>query len=107
MFIDPDLRQVEASAAIGAPYIELHTGAYAEQTGVAREEELARLIRAAEHAHHLGLHVNAGHGLNLENIGPILALPYLDTLNIGHSIVCDALFIGLENATRAMLDKLS
>jgi pyridoxine 5-phosphate synthase len=107
MFIDPDLRQVEASAAIGAPYIELHTGAYAEHTGVAREEELSRLILAAEHAHKLGLHVNAGHGLNLENVGPILALPYLDTLNIGHSIVCDALFIGLENATRAMLNKLS
>lgn len=107
MFIDPDLQQVEASAAIGAPYIELHTGAYAEQTGAARERELARLIQAAEHAHKLGLHVNAGHGLNLENVGPILALPYLDTLNIGHSIVCDALFMGLENATRAMLDKLS
>lgn len=107
MFIDPDLRQIEASAAIGAPTIELHTGCYAEHAGVAREEELARLIRAAKHAHSLGLHVNAGHGLNLENIGPILTLPHLDTLNIGHSIVCDALFIGLENATRAMLAKLN
>jgi pyridoxine 5-phosphate synthase len=107
MFIDPDLRQIEASAAIGAPTIELHTGCYAEHTGLAREEELARLILAAKHAHSLGLHVNAGHGLNLENIGPILTLPHLDTLNIGHSIVCDALFIGLENATRAMLAKLN
>jgi pyridoxine 5-phosphate synthase len=107
MFIDPDLRQIEASAAIGAPTIELHTGCYAEHAGVAREEELARLILAAKHAHSLGLHVNAGHGLNLENIGPILTLPHLDTLNIGHSIVCDALFIGLENATRAMLAKLN
>ncbi len=107
MFIAPDLRQVEASAAIGAPYIELHTGSYAEHTGVAREEELARLILAAKHAHKLGLHVNAGHGLSLENIGPILTIPHLDTLNIGHSIVCDALFIGLESATRAMLAKLN
>jgi pyridoxine 5-phosphate synthase len=107
MFIAPDLRQVEASAAIGAPYIELHTGAYAEQTGVAREEELKRLIQAAQHAHGLGLKVNAGHGLNLENIAPILTLPHLDTLNIGHSIVCDALFVGLHAATRAMLAKLN
>jgi len=107
MFIAPDLRQVEASAAIGAPYIELHTGAYAEQTGVAREEELKRLIQAAQHAHGLGLKVNAGHGLNLENIAPILTLPHLDTLNIGHSIVCDALFVGLHASTRAMLAKLN
>lgn len=106
MFIAPDLRQVEASAAIGAPYIELHTGAYAEQTGVARDEELQRLIQAARHAHALGIKVNAGHGLNLENIAPILTIPHLDTLNIGHSIVCDALFIGLHEATRAMLAKL-
>jgi pyridoxine 5-phosphate synthase len=107
MFIAPDLRQVEASAAIGAPYIELHTGSYAELFGAAREEELKRLIQAAHHAHALGLKVNAGHGLNLENIAPILAIPYLDTLNIGHSIVCDALFIGLHAATRAMLAKLN
>ena len=107
MFIDPDLRQVEASAAIGAPYIELHTGSYAEHTGMAREEELSRLILAAKHAHQLGLHVNAGHGLSIENVGPILTIPHLDTLNIGHSIVCHALFIGLEDATREMLSKLN
>lgn len=106
MFIDPDLCQVEASAAIGAPYIELHTGKYAECAGAARDEELARLIRAAEHAHGLGIQVNAGHGLNLDNVGPILSIPHLDTLNIGHSIVCDALFLGLEGATRAMLAQM-
>jgi pyridoxine 5-phosphate synthase len=107
MFIDPDLHQVEASADVGAPYIELHTGCYAERTGTARETELARLILAAQYAHKLGLHVNAGHGLSIENIGPILTIPHLDTLNIGHSIVCDALFIGLESATREMLTKLN
>jgi len=107
LFIDPDLHQVEASAALGAPYIELHTGCYAERTGAARETELARLIRAAELAHKLGLHVNAGHGLSIENVDPILTIPHLDTLNIGHSIVCHALFIGLEDATRAMLAKLN
>ena len=106
MFIDPELRQVEASAAIGAPYIELHTGAYAEQTRSARELELGRLISAARRAHELGLKVNAGHGLSLDNVGPILKIPHLDTLNIGHSIVCHALFVGLEQAVREMLGKL-
>ena len=107
MFIAPDPRQVAASAAIGAPYIELHTGAYAELTGTAREEELKRLIQAAQQAHSLGLKVNAGHGLTLDNVTPILTLPHLDTLNIGHSIVCHALFVGLHEATRAMLTKLN
>jgi hypothetical protein len=70
MFIAPDLAQVEASAEIGAPCIELHTGAYAELTGTQREEELQRLIAAAHRAHALGLQVNAGHGLSIENIDP-------------------------------------
>ena len=106
MFIDPDLGQVEASAEIGAPYIELHTGAYAERTRSERELELGRLIAAAKRAHEIGLTVNAGHGLSLDNIGPILNVPYLDTLNIGHSIVCHALFVGLEQAVREMLGKM-
>jgi len=106
MFIDPELRQVEASAEIGAPYIELHTGAYAERTRSEREQELARLIAAAKRAHEVGLKVNAGHGLSLDNLGPILNIPHLDTLNIGHSIVCHALFVGLEQAVREMLKKM-
>ena len=106
MFIDPELRQVEASAAIGAPYIELHTGTYASQTRSDRELELGRLIAAARRAHELGLKVNAGHGLSLDNLGPVLKIPHLDTLNIGHSIVCRALFVGLEEAVREMLEKL-
>ena len=105
MFIDPELRQVEAAAAVGAPYIELHTGAYAERTGAARGLELDRLIAAARRAHELGLKVNAGHGLSLDNVGPILKVPHLDTLNIGHSIVCRALFVGIEQAVREMLSK--
>ena len=103
MFIDPDVRQVEASAAIGAPYIELHTGAYAEQSGAEQAHELGRLIAAARRARELGLCVNAGHGLNLANVKPILAIPELDTLNIGHSIISHAIFAGLENAVRDML----
>ena len=106
MFIDPELRQVEAAAAVGAPYIELHTGAYAERTGAARGLELDRLIAAARRAHEHGLKVNAGHGLSLDNVGPILKVPHLDTLNIGHSIVCRALFVGIEQAVREMLSKL-
>lgn len=107
LFIDPDVRQVEAAAALGAPTIELHTGAYAEHTGAVREEELARLNAAAQRASELGLVVNAGHGLSLDNVDPILRVPHLDTLNIGHSIVCRALFVGLEQATREMLQKLN
>ena len=106
MFIDPDLSQVEASAEIGAPYIELHTGAYAEREHSERQPELDRLIAAAQRAHEIGLKVNAGHGLSLDNIGPILNLPHLDTLNIGHSIVCRALFLGLERAVSEMLSTL-
>jgi len=106
LFIDPDAQQVETAAAIGAPMIELHTGAYAEHTGTERKKELARLTDAAQRAHALGLVVNAGHGLTLENVDPILAIPHLNTLNIGHSIVCRALFVGIEQATREMLEKL-
>jgi pyridoxine 5-phosphate synthase len=106
LFIDPELRQVEAAAAIGAPYVELHTGAYAEQSRSERELELGRLIAAARRAHEVGIKVNAGHGLSLDNVGPILKIPHLDTLNIGHSIVCHALFVGLEQAVRDMLEKL-
>lgn len=107
MFIAPDLKQVEACAEVGAPFIELHTGAYAEHTRSDREMELGRLIAAARRAHELGIHVNAGHGLSLDNVGPITHLPYLDTLNIGHSIVCHAVFVGLEQAVRAMLNQLN
>ena len=106
MFIDPDLRQVEASAEIGAPYVELHTGTYADVSGDAQARELDRLIAAAIRAQELGLRVNAGHGLNLDNVKPLLVVPGLDTLNIGHSIICNALFGGLNQAVRDMLDAL-
>jgi pyridoxine 5-phosphate synthase len=102
LFIAPDLRQVEASYAIGAPCIELHTGAYCDLRGAAARAELKRLKAAAERAHALGLQVNAGHGLNVANVGPVLTVPWLDTLNIGHSIICDALFVGLARAVQAM-----
>jgi len=106
LFINPDLSQVEAAAAIGAPCIELHTGAYAETSGAAQARELDRLAAAAGYAQTRGLTVNAGHGLTLGNVKPILAIPGLDTLNIGHSIICHAVLVGLPQAVREMLDSL-
>jgi pyridoxine 5-phosphate synthase len=105
LFIAPDPAQVEASARIGAQFIELHTGAYAEQFHRKRERqiELERLISAAKQAHQLGVKVNAGHGLNCENVQLLHIVPHLVELNIGHSIVSRALFIGLEAAVKEML----
>lgn len=102
LFIDPDPDQVEAASAVGAPVIELHTGTYADAPGERRQAELQRLHEAAEQAHGLGLQVNAGHGLHLENVVPVARLPYMKELNIGHSIVSRAIFVGLEAAVREM-----
>ena len=102
-----DPAQIAIVAKLGAPVVELHTGAYAESSGVERESELHRLIHAATLAAEAGIQVNAGHGLNYTNIGPILTLPKLLELNIGHSIVSRALFVGLEQAVREMAELLS
>lgn len=105
MFIAPDPRQVEASAKSGSQFIELHTGAFAEDfhDEKAREEELQRLIAAATQAHGLGLQVNAGHGLNYENLAALHRVPHMVELNIGHSIVSRAVFVGMETAVKEML----
>jgi pyridoxine 5-phosphate synthase len=103
LFIDPEEAQVSAAAELGAQFVELHTGAFANSLGAEREIELARLIKAAESAHALGLNVNAGHGINYENIHHILRIPHLVELNIGHSIVSRAIFTGMEAAVRQML----
>lgn len=102
MFIDPDAEQVEASKKLQAEMVELHTGAFANATGAAQEAELQRLIQAAELAFGLGLQVNAGHGINYRNIIEILRIPHLAELNIGHSIVSHAVFVGLDQAVREM-----
>jgi pyridoxine 5-phosphate synthase len=107
LFIDPEPDQIAAAVSLGSPVVELHTGAYAEASGVAREAELARLIEAARLAAEAGIQVNAGHGLNYTNIGPILTLPKIVELNIGHSIVSRAIFVGLELATREMVALLA
>jgi len=103
LFIDPEPAQIAAAVSLGAPVVELHTGAYAETSGSAREAELGRLIAAAQLAAEAGIQVNAGHGLNYINVQPILQLPKLVELNIGHSIVSRALFVGFEEATREMV----
>lgn len=104
LFIDPASEQMRAAADVGAQFVELHTGTYANasnETEVAAE--IKKLTRAAELAHKLGLRVNAGHGLNYQNTPGILVVPYLETLNTGHAIISRALFVGLRQAVREML----
>ncbi len=105
LFIAPDPAQVEAAARTGSQFIELHTGAFAEHFGEAagRVREVARLMAAARQAHQAGLQVNAGHGLNYQNLAGLLQLPHLVELNIGHSILCRSLVTGLDAAVREML----
>lgn len=102
LFIDPELAQIEAAHALAAEAIELHTGTYANASGEAQEDELTRIAAAAAAADALGLIVNAGHGLTLANVGPIAAIQVIHELNIGHSLIADALFVGLEQAVRQM-----
>ena len=102
LFIDPETRQVEAAARIGAPAIELHTGAYAEATGSAKATELERLVKCARLGAGLGLEVHAGHGLNYHNVQPVAAIREIVELNIGHAIVSRAVFDGLAAAVRDM-----
>ncbi|WP_326518965.1 pyridoxine 5'-phosphate synthase [Acinetobacter sp. CAAS 2-6] len=103
LFIDADLAQIDAAVACGAPTIEIHTGAYADaETPEAQQAELQRIIRGAEYAASKGLVVNAGHGLNLDNVVPIAAISEIHELNIGHSIIADAVFVGLEQAVKRM-----
>ena len=105
LFIAPNLKQIEASARTGSQFIELHTGQFAEHFADAakREAELQRLIDGARLAQSLGLQVNAGHGLNYENLAALNRVPHLVELNIGHSIVSRAVFTGLSAAVREML----
>ena len=104
LFIDPDLAQLDAAAKAGADYVELHTGTYSNTAGAARAAELERLKKAAEYAHKLGIRVNAGHGIDYENIDGILEVPHLCELNIGHSIVGRAIMVGMEQAVREMIE---
>ena len=102
LFIAPDEKQIAASARTGSQFIELHTGQFAEHFPKC-DAELQRLINGAQQAHSLGLKVNAGHGLNYENLPTLFRVPHLVELNIGHSLVSRAVFAGMENAVREML----
>jgi pyridoxine 5-phosphate synthase len=102
LFIDPDVAQIEAAKAAGAPVIEIHTGAYAEASGADATRELDRVRAAVSCGAALGLKVNAGHGLHYDNVQAIAALPQIAELNIGHAIVAEAIFRGWESAVREM-----
>jgi pyridoxine 5-phosphate synthase len=102
LFIDPDAEQIEAARAIGAPVVELHTGAYAEAGGEHQAKELMRLVNGARLGSQLGLTVHAGHGLHYHNVQPVAAIAEIVELNIGHAIVARAVFDGLAAAVREM-----
>jgi len=108
LFIDPEPHQLDAAKALGAPVVELHTGAYCEADGSARERELARLRTAAAHAESIGLECHAGHGLSFDTVAPVAAIATIVELNIGHFLVGEAIFGGLDQAIRrmrALMDK--
>ncbi len=102
LFIDPDPAQLEAAVAAGAPAVELHTGRYADAGGDEQRAELQRIVSAAEYGHELGLIVNAGHGLHYENVTAVAAIEQIVELNIGHAIVAQAVFVGLQAAVSDM-----
>ncbi|CAK0760791.1 pyridoxine 5'-phosphate synthase [uncultured Gammaproteobacteria bacterium] len=103
LFVDPDPHQLDAACILGAPVVELHTGAYCDASpGTHRLRELERLRTAAAHAESLGLECHAGHGLSFETVGPVAAIATIVELNIGHFLIGEAIFIGLEGAIRLM-----
>jgi pyridoxine 5-phosphate synthase len=107
MFIEPVEEQIEASAEMGADAVELHTGAFANALDDFKKDEIKQLSVCAELARHRGLLVNAGHGINYANVALLLKIPHWNEFNIGHSIISRALFVGLENAVRQMLERIN
>ncbi len=102
LFVDPDPAQLDAAVSLGAPVVELHTGSYCDARQVARERELERIIAAASYAEKVGLECHAGHGLNFETVTPVAAIPNIVELNIGHFLIGEAIFGGLESAIKLM-----
>jgi len=102
LFVEPDPRQLDAAVALGAPVVELHTGAYCDAAGESRQRELERIRQAAAHAERVGLECHAGHGLTYDTVKPIAAIPAIVELNIGHFLVGEAIFIGLAESIRGM-----
>jgi pyridoxine 5-phosphate synthase len=102
LFIDPEPRQLDMAKQLGAPVVELHTGAYCDAAAGLRERELKRLVAAAAHAEAIGLECHAGHGLSYESVGPVAAISTIVELNIGHFLVGEAIFGGLDSAIKRM-----
>jgi len=104
LFIEPNIEHIKRVLEIGAPVIELHTGTYANARGDDQQQELKRIIDASKFAHEQGIHVNAGHGLDYSNTTAIAAIEQMRELNIGHSIISRAVFVGISKATRQILE---
>ncbi|UTW60457.1 MULTISPECIES: pyridoxine 5'-phosphate synthase [Kordiimonas] len=102
LFLDADKAQLDAALSLGAPVVEIHTGAYCDLTGQAREEELIRIKEAASYGYENGLEMHAGHGLSYDTVGPIAAIAELRELNIGHFLIGEAIFHGLEASVKEM-----
>ena len=106
MFIEPDDAQLDASRSIGAPAVEIHVGAYCDAVVAGQhdraENHLARIVAAAEYGAGIGLKVHAGHGITFETVGPVAAIPQIEELNIGHFIIGEAIFGGLDSSIRRM-----
>jgi pyridoxine 5-phosphate synthase len=109
LFVEPDPAQIDAARDLGAAVVELHTGAYCDATGARRGTELARITQAAAHAQAVGLECHAGHGLTFDTVAPIAAIPGIVELNIGHFLIGEAIFGGLESSIermRALMDNV-
>lgn len=108
LFIEPDPRQIDAAKSLGAPVIEIHTGAYCEASGAEQARLLERIRTAASYAASLGIEVHAGHGLDFDTVSPVAAIPEIMELNIGHFLIGEAIFSGLDSSIkrmRALMDK--
>ncbi len=106
-FVEPEAAQLDAARALEAPVVELHTGAYCNAKGAERERQLGRIREAAAHAEDIGLECHAGHGLTYDSVGPIAAIPTIVELNIGHFLVGEAIFCGLEQSIKHMLELMN
>ncbi|MCA9002096.1 MAG: pyridoxine 5'-phosphate synthase [Planctomycetes bacterium] len=106
LFIDPDRNQIDMAKELGAPFIELHTGRYAQADGMERERALQELVLAARHAQEIGLRVNAGHGLDYANVTEVASIPGLEELNIGFAVVARSVFVGVSRAIGEMRNLL-